>query len=106
MLKNGLCEYSGCRCPVASDIEVFDATSLTIWANVLRSLWFCSFATVTPSLVTTGAPKLLLMTTLRPFGPNVTLTALASVLTPSVTSVRLLPESGFLLLHRGSYSRV
>jgi hypothetical protein len=41
-----------------------------------------SFATVTPSLVIVGEPKLLSMTTLRPFGPSVTLTTSASVLTP------------------------
>jgi hypothetical protein len=41
-----------------------------------------SFATDTPSLVTVGAPKDLSRTTLRPFGPNVTLTASASTLTP------------------------
>src|SRR3712207_1034147 len=37
---------------------------------------------VTPSLVMVGAPKLLLMTTLRPRGPRVTLTASASLSTP------------------------
>jgi len=36
-----------------------------------------SFATVTPSLVVRGAPKDFSMTTLRPFGPSVTFTALA-----------------------------
>ena len=39
-------------------------------------------ATVTPSLVTVGAPHDFSMTTLRPFGPSVTFTASASVLTP------------------------
>ena len=34
-----------------------------------------SLATVTPSLVMRGAPKLLSSTTLRPLGPSVTLTA-------------------------------
>src|SRR5215213_3320624 len=37
---------------------------------------------VTPSLVIVGAPKFLLMTTLRPRGPRVTLTASASLSTP------------------------
>src|SRR5438445_13847817 len=41
-----------------------------------------SLATVTPSLVMRGAPKLLSSTTLRPLGPSVTRTALASVSTP------------------------
>ncbi len=41
-----------------------------------------SFATDTPSLVMVGAPNDLSSTTLRPFGPRVTLTAFARVLTP------------------------
>src|SRR5690606_38213891 len=41
-----------------------------------------SLATETPSLVMVGAPKLFSSTTLRPFGPRVAFTALASVLTP------------------------
>src|SRR5258708_24496644 len=41
-----------------------------------------SMATVTPSLVMTGEPNFLLITTLRPLGPNVTLTASANILTP------------------------
>src|SRR5882724_7475452 len=41
-----------------------------------------SLATVTPSLVTIGAPNARSMSTLRPFGPSVTFTASASVLTP------------------------
>src|ERR1051326_4921590 len=41
-----------------------------------------SFATVTPSFVISGEPNFLSRTTLRPLGPNVILTALASMLTP------------------------
>ncbi|KQS85755.1 hypothetical protein ASG32_17040 [Methylobacterium sp. Leaf361] len=41
-----------------------------------------SFATVTPSLVMRGAPKLFSITTLRPFGPSVTFTASARMSTP------------------------
>ncbi len=41
-----------------------------------------SLATVTPSLVMRGAPNDLSSTTLRPLGPNVTLTALARMSTP------------------------
>ena len=41
-----------------------------------------SSATVTPSPVMRGAPKALSSTTLRPFGPSVTFTALASMSTP------------------------
>jgi hypothetical protein len=39
-------------------------------------------ATVTPSLVVRGAPKLLSITTLRPLGPSVTFTASARMSTP------------------------
>src|SRR6266478_7072775 len=41
-----------------------------------------SLATVTPSLVIRGAPKLLSRTTLRPLGPKVTLTASVSMSMP------------------------
>src|SRR5271168_2363649 len=63
---------------------VFEATSRTIWAPIFSNLSASSIslATVTPSLVMRGAPKLLSMTTLRPLGPSVTFTALASVSTP------------------------
>src|SRR4051812_48060823 len=47
-----------------------------------------SLATVTPSLVTVGAPHDFSITTLRPRGPRVTLTALASVSTPARTRLR------------------
>ncbi len=63
---------------------IADATSLTICAPILAK-WFSSsisLATVTPSLVIVGAPQLFSMTTLRPRGPRVTLTASASWLTP------------------------
>src|SRR4051812_36268979 len=46
------------------------------------SLSSISLATVTPSLVIRGAPKLLSSTTLRPFGPSVTFTASARMSTP------------------------
>jgi len=60
------------------------ATSRSIWAPMFSnlSLSSISLATVTPSLVMRGAPKLLSMTTLRPLGPSVTLTALARMSTP------------------------
>src|SRR5215813_1601385 len=63
---------------------VFWATSRTIWAPMFSNLSSSSIslATVTPSLVMRGAPKLLSSTTLRPLGPSVTRTALASVSTP------------------------
>ena len=57
------------------------ATSRTIWAPMFSNLSSSSIslATVTPSLVTVGEPKLFSMMTLRPFGPSVTRTAFASV---------------------------
>ncbi|GJE12471.1 hypothetical protein FOHLNKBM_3520 [Methylobacterium longum] len=62
----------------------FEATSRTIWAPMFSNLSTSSIslATVTPSLVMRGAPKLFSITTLRPFGPSVTFTALASSSTP------------------------
>src|SRR5215468_11039555 len=68
--------------PAASaDLE---ATSRTIWAPMFSNLSSSSIslATVTPSLVMRGAPNDLSSTTLRPFGPSVTRTALARVSTP------------------------
>src|SRR5205823_4274310 len=47
-----------------------------------------SFATVTPSLVTLGAPHDFSSTTLRPRGPSVTVTASARMLTPRSTLAR------------------
>src|ERR1700756_2881719 len=63
---------------------VFWATSRTICAPMFSNLSSSSisFATVTPSLVMRGAPKLLSSTTLRPLGPSVTFTALARISTP------------------------
>src|SRR3954453_21110572 len=43
---------------------------------------------VTPSLVIVGAPHFLSITTLRPFGPSVTLTASASLFTPRSSALR------------------
>src|SRR6476660_955858 len=63
---------------------VFWATSRTICAPMFSNLSSSSisFATVTPSLVIRGAPNDLSSTTLRPFGPSVTFTALARMSTP------------------------
>src|SRR6266850_2343492 len=68
--------------PAVSDVRV--ATSRTSWAPMFSNLSASSIslATVTPSLVMRGAPKLLSSTTLRPFGPSVTLTASARMSTP------------------------
>lgn len=70
--------------------EVLEATSLTIWAPMLANLSFSSIslATETPSLVTVGPPKERSSTTLRPFGPRVTLTASARTLMPSTMRAR------------------
>src|SRR5262245_43271291 len=70
--------------------EVLLATSRTIWAPMFSSgsLRSISLATVTPSLVIVGDPNFLSRTTLRPFGPRVTLTASASWLTPRSTACR------------------
>src|SRR5215475_3705819 len=70
--------------------EVLLATSFTICAPMFSNLSSSSisFATVTPSLVTVGEPKLFSITTLRPRGPSVTRTALASVLTPTSSFAR------------------
>src|SRR5256885_3682230 len=72
--------------------EVLEATSFTICAPIFwkRSSSSISLATVTPSLVTVGAPHDFSMTTLRPRGPSVTLTALASVLRPCAICARAL----------------
>src|SRR4051794_16291588 len=61
--------------PAAS--EVLEATSRTIWAPMFSNLSASSIslATVTPSLVMRGAPKLLSSTTLRPLGPSADLGA-------------------------------
>src|SRR5262245_5751575 len=70
--------------------EVLLATSLTICAPMfsnLSSSWI-SLATDTPSLVTVGEPQDFSRTTLRPLGPNVTVTASASKLTPRSTLPR------------------
>src|SRR5277367_2201646 len=63
---------------------VLEATSRTICAPMFSNLSASSisFATVTPSLVERGAPKLFSITTLRPLGPSVTFTASARMSTP------------------------
>ena len=60
---------------------VLVATSFTSWAPMFSkgSSSSTSRAMVTPSLVIVGAPNFFSMTTLRPFGPSVTLTVSASL---------------------------
>src|SRR2546422_6904628 len=70
--------------------EVLEATSFSIWAPMSSklSLSSISLATVTPSLVMVGLPNFLSITTLRPFGPMVALTADAKMLTPRSRAAR------------------
>src|SRR3989454_6512472 len=76
--------------PSPATSEVLAATSLIICAPMflLGSFSSISFATVTPSLVMVGLPNFLSITTFRPFGPNVTLTACAMMLTPRRSAAR------------------
>src|SRR5215469_13187190 len=76
--------------PSPATSEVLDATSFTIWAPMFSNLSgsSISLATVTPSLVTLGAPQDFSSTTLRPRGPRVTVTASARTLTPRRTFAR------------------
>src|SRR4029450_12506056 len=69
---------------------VLVATSLTSWAPMFSkgSSSSISRAIDTPSLVMVGGPHFLSRTTLRPFGPSVTLTASASLLTPASSARR------------------
>ncbi len=66
---------------------VLEATSFTNCAPMFctGSSSSMSFATVTPSLVMVGAPKLFWRMTLRPLGPRVTLTALHKASTPALS---------------------
>ena len=75
--------------PSPATSEVFDATSFTICAPMfsnLSSSWI-SLATVTPSLVTVGAPQDFSMTTLRPLGPSVTVTGVSEHADPAQDAV-------------------
>src|SRR6478752_509671 len=74
---------------------VLEATSRSICAPIFSNLSSSSIslATVTPSLVMRGAPKLFSITTLRPFGPSVTFTALARMSTPRSMRSRASPEN-------------
>src|SRR5437016_3625332 len=73
--------------PSPATSEVFDATSFTICAPMFSNLSASSisFATVTPSFETVGAPQDFSITTLRPRGPRVTITASARMLMPRMT---------------------
>jgi len=81
--------------PSPATSEVLLATSFTICAPMFSylSLSSISFATLTPSLVTVGAPKDFSSTTLRPLGPSVIFTASARILTPRSMRVRAGPPN-------------
>src|SRR5688500_14348621 len=85
--------------PSPATSEVFEATSRTIWAPMfsIGSASSISLATVTPSLVIVGEPNFFSMTTLRPLGPRVTLTASASLLTPRRMAERASSEYVMIL---------
>ena len=72
--------------PSPATSEVFCATSRISFAprfsNLLSSS--ISLTTVTPSFVTSGAPKLLWIITLRPLGPSVTRAASATKVAPAI----------------------
>ena len=78
---------------------VLVATSLTSWAPMFSntSSSSTSRAMDTPSLVMVGAPNFFSMTTLRPFGPRVTLTVSASLFTPA-SRPRRAASSNFRIL--------
>src|SRR6202167_5885470 len=78
---------------------VLVATSLASWAPRFSagSSSSISRATATPSLVMVGAPHFLSMTTLRPLGPSVTLTASARRLTPRSSDRRASSSNSKLL---------
>src|SRR5665213_14608 len=85
---------------------VFCATSRTICAPMFSNLSSSSIslATVTPSLVMRGAPYDLSSTTLRPFGPSVTFTALARISTPRSMRSRASTENLTSLAAISNYS--
>src|SRR5215213_8231017 len=82
------------------------ATSRTICAPMFSNLSesSISLATVTPSLVIRGAPKLFSSTTLRPLGPSVTLTASARMVTPLSILARASVENRTSLAAIGAVS--
>ena len=76
-----MCETVAVVVPSPALSLVFDGDLFTICAPMFsnRSSSSISLATVTPSFVMRGAPKDFSMTTLRPFGPGVTFTALLRI---------------------------
>ena len=76
--------------PSPASSEVLLAASFTSLAPMFSTLLRSSIssATLTPSLVTFGAPQLRSSTALRPRGPSVLLTAEASFSTPASSCLR------------------
>lgn len=72
-LKMALAKMVAVVVPSPASSLVLVATDLTSWAPMFSNLSENSIflATVTPSLVILGAPKVYSMTTLRPLGPRV-----------------------------------
>mmetsp|Transcript_1368 Transcript_1368/g.2128 ORF Transcript_1368/g.2128 Transcript_1368/m.2128 type:complete len:201 (-) Transcript_1368:134-736(-) len=80
--------------PSPALISVLDATSWISFAPVFASgsAREISFAIVTPSLTTCGAPYDFCNTTFRPRGPRVIFTAFATASIPSTSLLRALSE--------------
>ena len=75
LAEDRLCEHGGSRGAVAGHVAGLRGNFAHQQGTHVLELVLetpISLATVTPSLVTVGAPKLLSMTTLRPRGPRVT----------------------------------
>src|ERR1700722_5873436 len=74
---------------------VLEATSLTSCAPMFSNTSgsSVSLAIVTPSFVIVGEPNFLSRTTLRPFGPSVTLTASARMFAPRSSARRALSSN-------------
>jgi len=88
---------------------VLVATSLTNWAPIFSngSSSSISFAIVTPSFVINGDPYFFSSTTLRPFGPKVTLTTFANASTPlSILRLASSPKIISLAININSLKRL
>ncbi len=88
--------------PSPATSSVFLATSLTSSAPIFSygSSSSISLAMLTPSLVMVGAPHFFSSTTLRPFGPSVTLTASARMFMPRSRPRRASSSNAIILAIR------
>ncbi len=84
--------------PSPATSSVFFATSLTSSAPIFSygSSSSISLAMETPSLVIVGAPHFFSRTTLRPFGPRVTLTASARMFIPRSSARRAFSSNAMI----------